>query len=47
MKLDTLFYSIGLFISNHPVKVIIVSISIMTIILSGLMFLEFEVLVFL
>lgn len=43
MKLDKFFYFIGLKISKHPIITIILSLSIMTLILSGLIFLEFEV----
>jgi len=43
MKLDKVFYYIGLKIARHPVITIILSLSIMTLICSGLLFLEFEV----
>lgn len=43
MKLDKIFYWIGLKVSIHPLKVIAVSVLVLAIILSGLMFLEFEV----
>jgi hypothetical protein len=43
MKLDKIFYWIGLKVSKHPILVIISSLSIMAIILGGIMFLEFDV----
>jgi len=43
MKLDKLFYWIGLKVSKQPVFVIIVSLAIMAVLLGGLMFLEFDV----
>ena len=43
MKLDKIFYWIGLNVSKHPILVIIISLTIMTITLGGLMFLEFDV----
>lgn len=43
MKLDKIFYWIGLKVSKHPIMVIIISLFIITIIMGGLMFLEFDV----
>ncbi len=43
MKLDKFFYFIGLKIAQNPVITIVLSISVMALILSGLLFLEFEV----
>lgn len=43
MKLDKIFYWIGYKVSNHPILVIITSLSIMAVILGGIMFLEFDV----
>lgn len=43
MKLDNLFFWIGKKVARHPLAVMIISIVTISIILSGLMFLEFEV----
>jgi hypothetical protein len=43
MKLDKIFYNIGKKIAGHPVIVIIISLMITTLLMVGLMFLEFEV----
>ncbi len=43
MKLDNLFFLIGKKVARHPITVIIISLISVSIILSGLMFLEFEV----
>lgn len=43
MKLDKLFFWVGKKIARHPETVIILSLLSMSIILSGLIFLEFEV----
>ena len=43
MKLDKLFFWIGKKIARHPETVIILSLLSISIILSGLIFLEFEV----
>jgi hypothetical protein len=43
MKLDKLFYHFGYKISQHPILVILISLITMGLILSGLVFLDFEV----
>ncbi len=43
MKLDKIFYWIGLKVSKHPILVIVTSLTFMAILLGGLMFLEFDV----
>lgn len=46
MKLDNLFFWIGKKVARHPLAVMIISLITISIILSGLMFLEFEVIIF-
>jgi hypothetical protein len=43
MKLDKIFYKLGYKISKHPVLVIVLTFITLMLILSGLIFLEFEV----
>ncbi len=43
MKLDNLFFWIGKKVARHPLAVMIISLLTTSIILTGLMFLEFEV----
>lgn len=43
MKLDNLFFWIGKKVARHPIAVMVISLLTTAIILSGLMFLEFEV----
>lgn len=43
MKLDNLFFWIGRKVARHPVAILILSLMTICIILTGLMFLEFEV----
>lgn len=43
MKLDNLFFWIGKKVARHPLAVMVISLIATGIILSGLMFLEFEV----
>ena len=45
MKLDTLFFQIGFTIAKYPIYTIVITLMIVALILSGLMFLEFEVLI--
>jgi hypothetical protein len=47
MKLDKLFYYFGYKVSQHPILVIFISLITMGLILSGLMFLDFEVIIIL
>lgn len=44
MKLDNLFFWIGKNVARHPIAVIFIALFTISIILSGLMFLEVEVL---
>jgi hypothetical protein len=46
MKLDNFFYWIGWKVSSHPVKIITVGLAFMSILLTGLIFLEFEVIIY-
>jgi hypothetical protein len=43
MKLDKIFYNLGYKISKHPILVTIASLLITGLLMTGLMFLEFEV----
>lgn len=43
MKLDNLFFWIGKKVARHPLAVMVISLLAISIILTGLMFLEFEV----
>jgi hypothetical protein len=44
MKLDRLFFELGYNISKHPFYTIIISLAVVGILLTGLLFLQFEVL---
>lgn len=46
MKLDRLFFKLGYTISKYPIYTICISLLIVSILLTGLVFLQFEVLVF-
>ena len=46
MKLDNLFYRIGYTIAKFPIFTIIISLMVVGIILTGLVFLDFEVIFF-
>ena len=43
MKLDKIFFQIGYTIAKYPIYTIIISLMIVAILLSGLMYLEFDV----
>jgi hypothetical protein len=47
MRLDSIFKWIGRNVSTHPYLIIVSSLAAMIIILSGLMFIEFDVKLFL
>lgn len=43
MRLDRIFYKIGYTIAKYPIYTVIISLMVTTIILSGLVFLDFDV----